>query len=101
MRRLKGASLGGEVAAAAGRMRVSLEQGEAGHRVSGSQQESFHSAKTTAMDGGFGISQGLKPLLIEGALRKDRVSRTPPGPPLQQPGRSRVTCQLTSWEEQA
>ena len=54
-RRLRGASLGGEVTAAAAGVRASLEQGEAGHRVAGSQQESFHYAKTTATCGAFSI----------------------------------------------
>ena len=59
-RHLRGASLGGEVTVAGGQVRASLEQGEAGHRVIGSQQESFHSAKTTATCGAFSICAGAE-----------------------------------------
>ena len=58
--RFRGAFPGGEVTAAGGRGRASLEQGEAGHRVAGSQQESFHSAKTTATCGAFSICAGAE-----------------------------------------
>ena len=59
-RHLRRASLGGEVPVAGGQVRAPLEQGEAGHRVVGSQQESFHSAKTTATCGTFSICAGAE-----------------------------------------